>query len=118
MKYNLNDLKTNSHVKINIDKMLQVHDLVQDWNELKNIDEGKLHQSIHKVMYCNPFLSEQLDDEWQEIYKFLGAQAVLAHHTFFEDHDEGELEYHRLAALLCQLHEALIAKLAPFVIEN
>lgn len=117
MKYNLNDLKTNSHVKTNLDKMLRLHDLIEDWNEIKNIDETELHRSVHEVMTCSPFLGNQLGGDLKEIYKFLGAQAVLAHRVFFEDHDE-ELEYHHLAALLCQLHEALTAKLEPLFIEN
>ena len=87
-------------------------------NEIQDVDETELHQSIHEVMACNPFLSEQLEDDLKEIYKFLGAQAILAHRVFFEDHDENDLEYHHLAATLCQLHEALVAKLAPFAIEN
>ena len=115
MKYNI---KTNSHVKINLDKMFRLHDLVEDWNEIKDVDETELHQSIHEVMACNPFLSEQLEDDLNDIYKFLGAHAIWAHRVFFEDHDENDLEYHHLAATLCQLHEALVAKLAPFAIEN
>lgn len=117
MKYNLNNLKTNSYVKNNINKMLQIHDLIEDWNEIKDIDETELHRSVHEVMTCSPFLGNQLGDDLKEIYKFLGAQAVLAHRVFFEDHDE-ELEYHRLAAILCQLHDHLTAELLPFAIEN
>lgn len=114
MKYNLSALKTNSHVKINVNKMLQLHDMIQDWNELRDIDEERLHTLVHEVMYCNPVLYEELNDTWQEIYKFLGAQAVLAHRVFFENRDEDDLEHHHLAAVLCQLNEALTAKLVPF----
>lgn len=118
MKYNLNDLKTNIHVKINLDKMLRLHDLIEDWNEIKDIDETELHQSIHEVMTCNPFLSERLEGDLKEVYKLLGAQAVLAHRVFFENHDEDDLEYHHLAATLCQLHDHLAKCLAPFIVEN
>ncbi len=117
MKYNLNNLKTNSYVKTNLDKMLRLHDLIEDWNEIKDIDETELHRSVHEVMTCSPFLGNQLEGDLKEIYKYLGAQAVLAHRVFFEAHDE-ELQYHRLAAILCQLHDHLTAELLPFAIEN
>lgn len=116
MKYNLSALKTNSHVKINVNKMLQLHDLIQNWNEIKDIDEERLHTLVHEAINCDPFLYKKLDDTWQEIYKFLDAQVVLAHRVFFEGFTEDDFEYHRLAAHLCKLHDFLTAQLVPFAV--